>query len=171
MGATSELGPIDPQITWAENGELKRFSVFNVVKSYEGLFQRALEAKGNLEPYLQQLANYDERDITEMRAALALSEDIAIRCLASGMMAGKTQKQIKEKIKIFLTPERTKTHGRPIYKEEAATCGLNIEMREVRDPVWQRIYELYIRTNNFVDTKAAKSIESSNHAFTARFKG
>lgn len=52
MGPTSELGPIDPQLTIAEGDEIKRFSVYNVVKSYEDLFSRAVKEKGNLQPYL-----------------------------------------------------------------------------------------------------------------------
>jgi len=167
MGPTSELGPIDPQLTTSENGMVRRFSVYNVVESYDDLFSRAVNEKGNLQPYLQQLANYDEREIKEFRAALSLSEDIAIRTLASGMMKGISEDDIKKKIKIFLTPERTKTHGRPIYREEALNCGLKIESKGVKDKFWNLVYELYIRTNNFVSTKAAKCIESKNHSFVA----
>lgn len=165
MGATSELGPIDPQLTLSEGGEVKRFSVYNIVESYDDLFSRAVKEKGNLQPYLQQLANYDEREIKEFRAALSLSEDIAIRTLFSGMMKDVSANDIQKKIEIFLTPKRTKTHGRPIYKEEASTCGLKIESRDVKDEFWKLLYELYIRTNNFVSTKAAKCIESANHSF------
>ena len=86
MGPASELGPIDPQFTTHEQGTPKWFSVYNIVKSYEDLFKRAVKEKGNLEPYLQQLAKYDEREIKECKAALSLSEDIAIKTLASGMM-------------------------------------------------------------------------------------
>jgi len=167
MGATSELGPIDPQLATSKSGVVRRFSVYNVVESYDNLFSRAVKEKGNLQPYLQQLANYDEREIKEFRAALALSEDIAIRTLASGMMKGMSSSAIKKEIEIFLTPKRTKTHGRPIYREEALKCGLRIESRDVKDKFWRLVYELYIRTNNFVSKKAAKCIESENHSFVA----
>lgn len=167
MGATSELGPIDPQLATSKSGVVKRSSVYNVVESYDNLFSRAVKEKGNLQPYLQQLANYDEREIKEFRAALALSEDIAIRTLASGMMKGMSSSAIKKEIEIFLTPKRTKTHGRPIYREEALKCGLRIESRDVKDKFWRLVYELYIRTNNFVSKKAAKCIESENHSFVA----
>ncbi|MFQ5421203.1 MAG: hypothetical protein ACE5EY_12675, partial [Anaerolineae bacterium] len=33
MGASSELGPIDPQLTVSEGNHLKRFSAFNIVES------------------------------------------------------------------------------------------------------------------------------------------
>lgn len=168
MGATSELGPIDPQITIAEDNEIKRFSVYNIVKSYNDLFAKAVKEKsGNLQPYLQQLANYDAREIEEFRAAMSLSEDIAIRALSTGMMKGTSGKKIKEQISIFLTPERTKIHGRPIYRGEASKCCLNIEEKDVKDKFWELVYELYIRTNNYVSTHVAKSVEASEYSFAA----
>lgn len=168
MGPTSELGPIGPQLTTSEKGVVKRFSLYNIVESYDELFKKAVkEEKGNLQPYLQQLANYDEREIKEFRAAISLSEDIAIRTLSSGMMKGVPKKDIKKKIEIFLNPKRTKTHGRPIYTKESSNCGLNIELRDIKEPFWQLLYELYIRTDNFVSTKAAKCIESEKHSFVA----
>ncbi len=170
MGATSELGPIDPQLTTSENNTVKRFSVYNIVESYNDLFSRAVNEKGNLQPYLQQLANYDEREIKELQAALSLSEDIAIKTLASGMMGTIPAADIKKKIEIFLTPKRTKTHGRPICRDEALVCGLTIEQKDVKDKFWQLVYELYIRTNNFVSTKVAKCIESTNHSFVAQIR-
>ncbi len=167
MGPTSELGPIDPQLTIPEGNTVKRFSVYNVIESYDDLFSRAVNEKGNLQPYLQQLANYDEREIKELRAAQSLAEDIAIRTLASGMMRDFPEEEIKNRIKIFLTPERTKTHGRPIYWEEAKECGLQIEPKNVKDNFWELVYELYIRTNNLVSNKASKCIESKNLSFSA----
>jgi len=171
MGGTSELGAVDPQLAIVENGRIKRFSVYNIVESYNNLFLRAVKEKGNLEPYLQQLANYDEREIKELRSALSLSEDIAIRTLKSGMMSGNSENDIRKKIEIFLTPQQTKTHGRPIYKEEAKKCRLNIESKDVRELFWQLLYELYVRLDNFVSTKkVAKCIESQKYSFFAKAK-
>lgn len=162
MGPTSELGPIDPQV--AEGNRV--FSAFNVVQSYEGLFARAVKETGNLQPYLQQLQNYDERVIAELRAAMDLSQDIAARVLASGMMRGASKKEILERIKMFLTPERTKTHGRPIYQDEADECGLVVEGVDPDSGLWGTVYALYIRTNHLVKTSMAKCIESGEHSYT-----
>jgi hypothetical protein len=137
----------------------------NVVESYDELIARAVRETGNLEPYMQQLANYDEREIREMRAAIELSEDIAVRSLASGMMKGTLEGAIKERIGTFLSLERTKTHGRPIYAQEALSCGLNIDVVDVRSELWERVYELYLRTDNYVSSGAAKCFESRNHGF------
>lgn len=160
MGKTAELGPIDPQLTLETDGHKKVFSICNIVKSYEKLFQQAVKVKGNLQPYLQQLANYDAREIEEFKSAIELSADIAVRTLEEGMMAGTSHAAIKKKIKIFLTPERTKTHGRPIYSEEASDCGINIEVLDIESEIFKPAYELYQRTSNYVSGKAAKCIEN-----------
>jgi len=162
MGGTSELGPIDPQVVIGE----ERFSVFNVVKSYENLFAKAVKEKsGNLEPYLQQLNRYDEREIEEFRSALALSEDIAVRHLRSGMMSETSAAQIKKKLDVFLTPEKTKSHGRPIYRDEAEKAGLKINRVDVKSKLWNLVFELYVRTDNYVSTTAIKCIETKDEAF------
>ena len=165
MGCTSELGPIDPQITLVENGEKKRYSVFNLVKSYENLFRRAAKAKGNIQPYLQQLTHYDERDIAEFKAAMELSEDIAIKSLKSGMLSSKSETEIKKSIKIFLTPESTKTHGRPIYRDEALKCGLVVEEIDKESSLWKNLRNLYIRSDSLVSTNVIKCLESRQHSF------
>nr|WP_269446508.1 hypothetical protein [Methanocella arvoryzae] len=171
MSPTSELGPVDPQITITEkNGSFKRFSAYNVIQSYKDLFKRAVSGNGNIEPYLQQLENYDEREIKEIESAIELSKSISAKTLSSGMMKGMSEEEIYKKIEIFLSPEYTKTHGRPINCEEAKTCGLNIEIMDVRDPTWLLIHELYIRTNNFVSTRVTKCVESKDHSFIVSAK-
>lgn len=171
MGPSSELGPIDPQLIDLTGEDVKRFSVHNLVSSYKDLFKRAVAEKGNLQPYLQQLANYDEREIKEWQAALDLSEDIAVRTLASGMMKGAGKRDIRKNISIFLTPERTKTHGRPIYRDEANGCHLNIEPVDAQSRLGQLVYELYVRTDQFVSKQASKCVETKALSFLVAAPG
>lgn len=166
MGPSSELGPIDPQITIIENGVPKRFSVYNIVKSYDNLFRSAIRAKGRLEPYLQQLQHYDRREIEDFQDAIALSEDIAIRSLQTGMMKRLSKQQIKNKIEIFLTPKYTKSHGRPIYREEAKKCGLKIKDMCCEDDLWNIVYELFVRTDRLVSTRLSKNVETVDKSFS-----
>lgn len=140
VGPTSELGPIDPQtIINLPDGRQKMMSVHTVVNSYKELFGRAEKTTGKLEPYLMQLNRYDERDIKDMEAAIRLSEDIAISSLQNGMLKGKGKKEIQRLLKIFLDPEITKTHGRPIYCEQARKAKLNIECVEINGNLWEAI--------------------------------
>ena len=118
-------------------------------------------------PYLQQLGNYDARDIEELRSALELSKDISVRALKSGMMSEiKQEDTIRKKIEVFLTPEKSKSHGRAIYAKEAKECGLNIETKPLKNETWSKIYELYYRINNLLNTTpVSKLIESKDSVF------
>lgn len=167
MSKTSELGPIDPQIQIQKDNKNSSFmfSLCNVVSSYKELFNQAVNTTGNLQPFLQQLANYDHREIKEFETAISLAEDLAIRALGNGMLKGKTYKEIKEQIKIFLTPEKTKSHGRSIFFDDAQKCGLIIDLMELESPLWKNLYELFIRTENYTNTKVSKCIESRELSF------
>lgn len=166
MGPTSELGSVDPQVPIPdENGVYRLVAAHHVITSYLDLFDRAVREKGNLEPYLQQLAHYDERVIKEFRSAIELSKDISIRTLATGMMKGDSKTDVEKRIKLFLTPEQTKTHGRPVYRDEARGCGLVIQDIARTDPLWNPTYELLVRMENYVWTRASKCIESRDHSF------
>lgn len=172
MAPTSELGSVDPQIVEKEKDKPpKWFSVYNIVESYDRLFKEAINLmeKQKIEPYIQQLSFYDPREIEEMRTALNLSEDIVIKALETGMLKGLKREEIREKIKIFLIPEKhVKTHGRAIYAEDAQRCGLNVEIRNPRDNLWKVIHELYMRLNSFVSSNnIAKCIENKDYSFHA----
>ncbi len=168
MGISSELGPIDPQITVREGDGPKRFSVCNLVDSYKKLFDRAIKTKGNLEPFLQQLSHYDERTIKEMERAISLSEDIAIKSLKSGMMKSHAETTIRKKIKDFLTPEGKKDHGRPIYHMECSNAGLDVEYVKPGSELWDALYELHIRGNICVSMGCTKLIETVSSSCVAR---
>ena len=166
MAPPSELGPVDPQIIRTEDGEKKHFSAYSLVSTYDKLFRGATQSKGNLEPYIQQLAHFDAREIATFRSMIDLSDDIALKTLGSGMMAGASKKDIKKKIKMFLDPAAgTMSHGRPIYEDEAKSAGLNIADIDVRSPLWKLLYELYVRTDRYVSADAAKAVESKIEAF------
>lgn len=175
MSPTSELGSVDPQRVEKEEGKLpKWFSVYNIISSYERLFQQAINLgeRQRIEPYIQQLSFYDPREIEDLKSTLSLSEDITIRTLKTGMLKSFSEEEIKKKIQIFLVPkERVKTHGRPIFGEEAKNVGLNVEIIDPRDEFWKIVRELYVRLNDFVShNNIAKCIENKNYSFHASIR-
>jgi hypothetical protein len=168
MAPPSELGPIDPQIIRREDGQSRIYSAHSLVKTYESLFAGATRTKGNLEPFIQQLARFDAREISRYKSFIELSEDIAVKSLASGMMKGKSAGYIKRKIRVFLDPSAgTVDHGRPIYCQEADECGLEIEQIDIKSALWKSLYQLYVRAGMFVTRFAAKSIENRKDGFSA----
>lgn len=166
MAPMSELGPVDPQILKIEDGMRKVFSAHSLVITYDKLFKGATQTKGNLQPYIQQLSYFDIRDINKYRSLIDLADNIAVKTLKNGMMKGKTEDSIKKSIKVFLDPSAgTLAHGRPIYLEEAKGSGLIIDEIDVKNALWELIYELYVRTDRFVSRGASKAVESSQESF------
>ena len=76
-------GLIDPQ----QLVRGKFVSVHHIIDSYHKLFRGAVKAKGNLEPYLQQLSNYDAREISYLETERDLASDMAVRYLHTGMLS------------------------------------------------------------------------------------
>lgn len=172
MSPTSELGPIDPQIpVWNDSGtSVKYLAAHEIIESYNDLVKAANETKGRIEPYLQQLARYDSRDIRRIVSAQKLSESIAVRSLQSGYMKGKTESQIKKKIKPLLEPTYAKVHGRPFYPDLATKCGLPVKLQDIRSEIWQDVWELYVRLNTIVGNpsfSSSKVVESATDSFIA----
>lgn len=167
LSKTSELGPIDPQIAIKEGDNIKRLSVHSIITSYEKLFNDAINANGRIEPYLQQLSQYDARDIEELRRETELSESIAVKYLKMGMMNTLTEEEIKEKIKPFLSPLESKSHGRPIFIEQAKECGLKVNEINMKGDLWHNIWELFLRCNYVLSRDIFKLIETCKDSYAA----
>jgi ClpP class serine protease len=166
MSPTSELGPIDPQVRVGD----KLMSAYSIIDSYKSMLDTAVKTQGRIEPYLQQLARYDPREIRELELAQELSENIAASLLKSGMMKNNTEADIKSKLEIFLNPKETKVHGRAIYPEVAKKTGLNIEILDPQSIIWQICWELFIRADHAVNTSLAKLVETSSQHFAISVK-
>jgi ATP-dependent protease ClpP protease subunit len=170
LGPTSELGPIDPQIPKRdESGRVADYqAAHEIIEAYEELLKQANTSQGRLEPYLQQLARFDARDIRRIKSSQNLAADIAVKELKSGMLAKLSVKNIRERIKPFLDPKHSISHGRPIYHNIAKQAGLNVECLDYRSDLWRSIWSLYIRLNFVVgNIESAKVIESLFTEYTA----
>ncbi len=173
MGRTSELGPVDPQIvvTNDDGQPMSVHAAHEIIESYEDLMRKANRTRGRVEPYLQQLARFDAKDIRRVRSAQELSASISITCLKTGSMLKRSQTQIERMIKPFLDPTYTKTHSRPIYHDLAKQCGLPVTVYQPRDPVWVLVSALYTRLNQFCSRHASKVVETRDELFAAPIPG
>lgn len=161
MGSTSELGPVDPQIRL----QGRPVSVYNVLQSYETLMERASKTKGRIEPYLQQLQAYDPRYMRQLKQEMALSERMAVSLLKDGMMKGKSEKEIRKCIQMFLDPVLTLEHGRPIYAEQAHKCDINIESIDPDNDRWRIVWELQLRYDFVLSRHFGKVVESVDGSY------
>jgi hypothetical protein len=173
MSPTAELGPVDPQVKYINEAKPRPekqeseeegdwISAEEYVRSYEQLMNRATSGKAKrIEAFIQQLSRYDARYIEQLKSAQALSEKISIRLLKSGMMSGLTEKTIKKKIVNFLRHKQTASHGRMINMVEAQKSGLNINEIKLHSDLCNWIWELFIRADWAVSTRAYKILESN----------
>ena len=169
MAPHSELGPDAPQVPQIKGKTVKWFPANQLVETYESLFKEAVSTKGHLEPYLQQLKEFNAADITSYRTAIKLSESITIKALKEGVLREESAAQIKDKMKVFLTPIKSLAHGRPIFHKEAKACGLNITSLDLESKLWEYINELNVRLDTHVSTVTAKCIEDYNISFSAGY--
>jgi serine dehydrogenase proteinase len=162
MSPTSELGPVDPQVPIRdENGRVVSYqAAHEVLEAYNELLKQANTTKGRVEPYLQQLARIDAREIRAIMSAQKLADHITLTSLKSGCLKGKTEKVIRTRVKSFLDPHHTISHGRPIYREVAKACGLDITEVDIDSPLWHSVWSLYVRLNHLTQTNASKVVES-----------
>lgn len=115
MGATSELGPIEPQIngipcTVLDTPEIAKQN-FPLHKA--GVF------------------------------ALQQTKALAKRLLTNGMMKGKPEPDIDETIKKLSSRDHFFSHGSVINHLEAKQLGLNVEYLPPDSEVWQNLWLLY----------------------------
>lgn len=175
MSQNSELGPIDPQILIpGEQGQQPRYLAAHEIRdSFERLMQQAIEGAGRIEPLLQQLSRYDARDMEWIKSQQELSKSIAIKLLKSGALGSTVDEDIETRIRPFLDPTFTKSHGRPIYHDVAKRCGLNIKLYPLRGAFWGTVWELYVRLRHVVTDPSrgiSKIVESSRETYTAEFR-
>ncbi|HEX3912216.1 MAG TPA: hypothetical protein VHW71_01805 [Steroidobacteraceae bacterium] len=115
MGATSELGPIEPSFNNVPcsiliSDEIKKT---NFPLHMFGVF------------------------------ALAQTKALAKRLLAQGMMKGRPDTEIDETIKKLATRDHFFSHGSVINHQEAKQLGLAIDYLEPESELWKKLWLLY----------------------------
>jgi hypothetical protein len=158
MTATAELGPVDPQVPMGEGGRYMPAHV--VVRSYEQLMERAEKSRGRIEPFMLQLDRYDAREVEDIRREILLSKKIARGLLTSGMMKGKSASKVSKCLQIFLDPDVTASHGRPIFPAAAKSCGLNVGNIPSDDKAWAPLWKYYWRATWAVSNRVPKLMET-----------
>lgn len=170
MSPTSELGPIDLQIQRDD----RLVPAHSIIKAYDKLMNIGLNLKDDqqIDPILQQLQNFDPSDIEMFRSINELSSDIAKKVLKKCMMKGVTLKEIEKVIKIFIDPEKSKTHGRPIFFSDIEKVDKNgyfkIERLDMESDLWQTITSYHMRVvHSLRVNKRFKLIESEETSLSA----
>lgn len=168
MGYLSELGPIDPQITLVVGGAEQSVSGQSFIQAYDSLQEKIRETLADGESpvgYLQSLAasSMEPAFVEHCRRGVDFSSDLAQKFLQSQLKVKHKGKKSYTKKKIeeiaaegaenLLSKEARFSHGRLIGGEEARDqVGLNVQLLDQDDPVWQAYWELYVRAEVYMQT-------------------
>lgn len=173
LSPISELGPIDLQI-YPENDHAL-VPTHSIINAYDKLMEMGinLEDGKNIAPILQQLQNFNPTEVETFRRVNELASDIAAKVLKKGMMKSVAKKEIKKVINIFLDPETSKTHGRPIFESDISEVDkkkyFNIDCINTTEKKWQTINEYHLRMVwHMRVTGMGKIIESEENSLEAK---
>jgi ATP-dependent protease ClpP protease subunit len=154
MGYTSELGPIDPQVPIMVSGMPQWVSAFAFVEARDKLLKQISEATKKKEPtvgLLTQLAGLNIPFTDEMENQIGFAKKTAVTLLNKYMLVPvhtkpairkKNAEAIAEKL---LSKELFPVHGYYINGKTAKDMGLQVELLDKDDLLWNQIWDYYIR--------------------------
>jgi hypothetical protein len=154
MGYCSELGPIDPQVPISVSGVTQWVSALAFVEARESLMYQIAEAtkkKMPLAGLLQQLAGLNIPFTVEMENWIDFSEKTAETLLNKYMLRSKFAKPTARRKKAraiatkLLSKQLFPVHGQFIDGPTAKKLELEVELLDKSDPLWDKIWEYYIR--------------------------
>jgi hypothetical protein len=175
MGYCSELGPIDPQIAIIVGNVPQMISAWTFIHARDELQRQAMEAMAagvNPAVYLQQLAAVDPVFVTHCEQIMTFARQLVRKFISNKHGQSQLGQQWADKVVDFLSNvEEHITHGWLILARELQQhCVPPLEVEELPEdnPLWQLVWELYVRSEVFLkQSKAgAKLIETGEVSLT-----
>jgi hypothetical protein len=158
MTATSELGPIDPQMLQSlPNGQQILRPAKSFIDAYLDLVNETQAAIKRGEPthaYIELLKRIDPPWVQVCLKARDLARKIGIDFLSQWMLHDRDADHIKEVVDRFLAEGEEGSHGRAIRLGKAKSFGLEkVELIETGGDLWQAIWELHERSHRYVQSR------------------
>lgn len=144
MSDTSELGPIDPQLTLNDGrGNRIPHSVQAFLDAYEQ-HSKALQANPSDITAQVMLSKLDPGTLKLFEAAKERARNLAEKHLQRGMLqSGRGEKSYTQVAHDLLDTKRWLTHGQMIGPDDAKLIGLEVEYLESTDEKWRQYWKLY----------------------------
>ncbi|MEA2599961.1 MAG: hypothetical protein QOF89_953 [Acidobacteriota bacterium] len=144
MSSTSELGPIDPQVTvFAADGRPLQRPARSFLDGLEQI-KRSVASEGDLNPaYYPLLSQLDPALLDFCEKAIRRSEQFAEKWLAKFML--RDDPDLARLIAKRLTDvDQYRSHGMVIDWREARDMGLNVSYLSTDDPLWRQLWSLHL---------------------------
>lgn len=144
MSATSELGPIDPQVTVTSSDGKQ---ITRPAQSFlDGLEQikKSVGADGQLSPaYYPLLSQLDPALLDYCEKSKERSKQFAQKWLGKHMLKDKPE-VAKEIAARLADVKQYQSHGMVIDRSEAQQMGLNVRYLDMEDNLWQMLWRLHL---------------------------
>lgn len=172
MGYCSELGPIDAQVPIGVSGMVHWISAQSFIDARTTLENKFYEvdAQGkDTRPVLQQLAGLDNAFIDHCEKLMEFCRDVAGKYLSKYMFAnvrgkGKKEQAVNTVIDHLSAVSILKVHGRMVDGNVAKTeLGLNVKLLGKDDPIWQTLWNYYVRADIILGKLQASKLIESRH--------
>ena len=161
MSSTSELGPIDPQVTiFAADGRPLRRPARSFLDGLEQI-KRNIGGESTLNPvYYPLLSQLDPALLDFCEKAIRRSEQFAEKWLVKFMLRGDPGRA--EQIAKRLTDvEQYRSHGMVIDWREATEMGLKISFLPSDDLLWRQLWSLFLTYHiELIQQNSAKIFET-----------
>jgi hypothetical protein len=154
MDSRSELGPIDPQVSYMTRHGRKQEAAEAITEGFNSAKKSLMSEGPTATPaYLPLLEQYTIGLLQACHNAKKLSETLATEWLTKYMFAGKAgATEPKAIADYFGSHKETLSHGRAIMKEKCQALGMDIldldkpENTKLRDMIWKLWchYELHL---------------------------
>lgn len=155
MSESSELGPIDPQVTLQDtSGQTLNHSVLNYLRAFE---EARLELKRHPDDPVAQLTfgRFDPVLVKKFEAIQRRTRTFAEDLLKP---RGTSYTAIVSEL---MNVDALPSHGQMIGWEKAASMGLAIEYLEASDPLWRQYWLLYCHLRLALSENNQRIFESS----------
>lgn len=168
MGYTSELGPIDPQISITlRDGKMLTRPAYSYLQGLKTIRDEIKEDPSFIQTYLPLLEQLDPALLDYCKKAIERSKRFALKWLSKCMF--KDDYKRAESTAAKLTDiEKYITHGVVIGAKEAKDeLGLEVDYLEPDNDLWQRFWGLYCRYEvDIRKLKVNKIFESNRVSLT-----
>ncbi len=141
MSETSELGPIDPQVTLVDgNGHKTVHSAQNYVTTYEEFASKLQKDPDDIVARLM-LDKLDPVTLRKLTRSMKRSKSIAAELLQTGMVPNEAEAlAIADAL---ADTKRWHSHGQMIGHEKCVGLGLKVTYLPSSSDLWQLLWQLY----------------------------
>lgn len=163
MSDSSELGPIDPQVTLEDaSGNQMATPIHSYLEAFRE-HSEALRRKPDDPVAFQMLKKIDPIKFKHFEMVMRRARTIAEELLQQGMLRSRAAASGPSFTKIandLLDPNRWPSHGQMICAEDAIEIGLTVDRREPEDEEWQMFWQLYCYQRMELPSPTTKLFES-----------